>query len=87
MKRIAFLLVSLVAIGIVHSERSFAAASPDAKTCHHNLDRDRGSVAAMSDPTKQAEATGHLKAAYADELAGKFTDCLSELKAAELLMQ
>ena len=76
MKRIAFLVVSLVGICIVESGGSFAASSPDAKTCHHNLDRDRGTVAAMSDPAKKAEATSHLKAAYGDELADKFSDCL-----------
>jgi hypothetical protein len=87
MKRIAFLLGSLIAVGIVHSGGSFAASSPDAQTCHHKLDGDRGKATAMSDPEKKAEAIGHLKAAYTDEKEGKFTDCLSELKAAEALMQ
>jgi hypothetical protein len=87
MKRIAFLVVTLFAIGIVHSGGSFAASSPDAQACHHNLDRDRGKVAGISDPAKKNEATSHLKAAYTDEKGGKFTDCLSELKAAEALMQ
>jgi hypothetical protein len=87
MKRTAFLLVSLVAICIVHSGDTLASSSVDAQTCHHHLDLDRGRAAAMSDPAKKAETTGHLKAAYTDEKKAKFTDCLSELKAAEALMQ
>jgi hypothetical protein len=50
MKRIVFLVITLVAIGIVHSGGSFAASSPDAQSCHHKLDADRGKAAAMSDP-------------------------------------
>jgi hypothetical protein len=86
MKRIVFLLVSLVTIGSFRTESSYASSNGDAATCHHGLDGDRGKVASISDPAKKADAAGHLKAAYGDELAGKYTDCLSELKAAEALM-
>ena len=64
-----------------------AASNPDAQACHHGVDADRGKLAGISDPTKKSQAYDHLKAAYSDELAGKFTDCLGELKAAEALMQ
>ena len=39
------------------------------------------------DPTKKQQAYGHLKNAYTDLKANSFTDCLSELKAAEALTQ
>jgi hypothetical protein len=76
MNRTTLLLVSLAAICMVHSGGSYASSNPDATACHYGIDGDRGRVASISDPAKKTEATGHLKAAYADELAGKFTDCL-----------
>jgi len=86
MKRIAFLAVPLLALCAVMADDGFADNAGYA-ACHHQLDADRGKLAGVSDPTKKSEAYGHLKAAYGDELANKFTDCLSELKAAEALMQ
>lgn len=87
MKRIAFLLATLVAICVLHCEVSFAVSNQDARTCKKNLDGDRGKVAAMSDSAKKAEANDHLKTAYEDLKEEKYTDCLSELKAAEALAQ
>ena len=87
MKRIAFLLVLLFAIGSFHPARSYASSNPDAEACHHGIDGDRAKVAGISDPAKKAEAVGDLKAAYGDEMAGKYADCLGQLKAVEALMQ
>jgi hypothetical protein len=87
MKRIAFLLISLLAFSSFHTVSSYAVSNVDAKTCQHGIDGDRGKLATISDPAKKAEAAGDLKAAYADELAGNYTDCFSQLKAAEALMQ
>ena len=66
--------------------RSFATGS-DGPACHHGIDAARGKVASISDPAKKARAYGHIKAAYSDEMANNFTGCLSELKAAQALMQ
>ncbi len=86
MRRLAFLLISLSASCLVHDPASLAS-NTDAATCHHELDQDRGRLAGVSDPAKKAEANGHLKAAYTDETQSKYVDCISELKAAEALMQ
>jgi hypothetical protein len=47
----------------------YASSSPQGEACHHGIDGDRGKVASMSDPAKKAEAAGHVKAAYGDEMA------------------
>lgn len=86
MKRIVVLAVPLLALFAIVAHQSFAS-SADGPACHHGLDADRGKLAGVSDPTKKAQAYGHLKAAYQDELASNFTGCLDELKAAEALMQ
>ncbi len=86
MKRIAVLAVPLLALCAVAAHTSFAS-NTDAQTCHHGVDAARGKVAAISDPTKKAQAYGHVKAAYNDEMANNYTGCLSELKAADALMQ
>jgi hypothetical protein len=86
MKRTAFLAVPLVALCAVMADDGFAS-NTDYAACHHQLDADWGKLAGVSDPAKKSQAYGHLKAAYGDELANKFIDCVSELKAAEALMQ
>ena len=86
MKRIAVLCLPLLALCAVVAHQSFAN-NTDAQNCHHGLDTDRGRAAAMSDPARKAQAYGHIKAAYADQQANNYTGCLSELKAAEALMQ
>jgi hypothetical protein len=86
MKHIAFFLVPLLAMAVVYGASSFAKGT-DGETCHHNLDADRGKVEAITDPAKKTEATSHLKAAYTDMKENRYTDCLSELKAAEALLQ
>jgi hypothetical protein len=86
MKRIAALSLPLLALCAVVAHQSFAN-NTDAQNCHHGLDAARGKVAAISDPAKKAQAYGHVKAAYNDEMANNYTGCLSELKAADALMQ
>jgi hypothetical protein len=85
--RITLQLLPLLALCAAAAHTGFAASNPDGQACHHGIDADRGKLAGVSDPTKKSQAYGHLKTAYSDELAGKFTDCLGELKAAEALMQ
>jgi hypothetical protein len=87
MKRIAILAVPLLALCLALAHEGFATTNVDAQTCHHQLDADRGKLAGVSDPAKKSAAYGHLKAAYGDEMANNFIDCLNELKAAEALMQ
>ena len=87
MKRTAFLLISLLAVASFHTVSSYATSNKDAETCHHGVDGDRGRVAAMPDGAKKTEAYGDVKAASTAEMAGSYTDCLSDLKAAEALMQ
>ena len=84
--KIAILVLLLLALCTVAAHDGFADNTGYA-ACHHGLDADRGKAAAISDATKKAQAYDHLKAAYADEKANSFTDCLNELKAAEALMQ
>ena len=86
MKRTYILAVPLIILCAL-ADRSSLASNADAQACHHRLDADRGKLASVSDTTKKAKAYGHLKAAYGGEMSNKFTDCLSELKAAEALMQ
>lgn len=86
MKRIVILAVPLFVLFSLAAHESLAV-NTDYEACHHRLDSDRGKLAGVSDPTKKSQANGHLKAAYGDELANKFIDCVSELKAAEALMQ
>ena len=86
MKRIAILAVPLLALCAIAAHTSFAS-NTDAQTCHHGLDADRGKLSSVSDATKKAKAYGHLKAAYGDEQANDYSGCISELKAAEALMQ
>ncbi|HEX3065883.1 MAG TPA: hypothetical protein VHQ39_10390 [Dongiaceae bacterium] len=85
--RIAILALPLLAFCAVAAPDGLGASNPDGQACHNGVDADRGKIAGISDPTKKSQAYGHLKAAYGDELAGKFADCLGELKAAEALMQ
>jgi hypothetical protein len=87
MKRIAALVLPLLTFCALAAHYGLAASNPDYAPCHHGLDADRGKLAGISDPAKKSQAYDHLKAAYSDELAGKFTDCVGELKAAEALMQ
>jgi hypothetical protein len=86
MKGIAFFLVPLLAMAVVYRASSFAK-STDGETRHYNLDADRGKVEAISDRAKKTGATSHLKAAYTDMKENRYTDCLSEPKAAEALLQ
>lgn len=88
MKRLVVLALPLLAvIAVFPTQTSFAGTNTDGTTCHHDLDADKAKVAAISDPAKKAEAAGHLRTAYEDLKANNFTDCLSQLKAAEALAQ
>ncbi len=84
--QIAFLALPLLALCTVAAHDGFAV-NKDYEACHQRLDADRGKLAGVSDPTKKSQAYDHLKAAYGDEIANKYIDCLDELKAAEALMQ
>ena len=84
--RAAIFALLLLVIFAVAAHQGFATGS-DGPKCHHGIDTDRGRATAVSDPARKAEVYGHLKAAYGDEMANNFTGCLSELKAAEALMQ
>jgi hypothetical protein len=86
MKRTAFLAAPLLVLFALAAHESFANNS-DGQACQHGIDGDRGKVASISDPAKKSAAYGHLKAAYGDEMAGNYSGCLGELKAAEALMQ
>ena len=86
LKRFAILALPLLALCAVMANTSLAS-NTDAQTCHHELDGDRGKLSGVTDATKKAQAYAHLKAAYGDEQANNYTGCISELKAAEALMQ
>ena len=86
MKYIAFAVVSLAAICIVHGKDSFGA-NPDSDRCKQELQMDKAKVAAISDPAKQAEAKSHMKAARADKKSRNYKDCLSEMNAVDTLLQ
>jgi hypothetical protein len=87
MKRIVVLALPLLAVCTISAPAAFAGTNTDGAACHHGLDTDKAKVAAISDSTKKAQAYGHLKTAYEDLKANNFTDCLTELKAAEALTQ
>ncbi len=86
MKRIAVSALAVLALCALAGATSFAAGS-DGPACHHGIDAARGKAAAVSDPARQKEAYRHIRAAYNDEMANDFSGCLSELKAANALMQ
>lgn len=87
MKRAAFTLLALIAMCVVCSQPGFAASNVDQSNCHHGYDGAKTKAAAISDPTKKAQADAHLKAAYADFMAAKYIECLSEVKAVDALAQ
>ena len=87
MKRLVVLVLPLLVFCALSARTSLAGTNTDGATCHHDLDADKAKVAAISDPAKKAEAAGHLRTAYEDLKANNFTDCLSQLKAAEALTQ
>lgn len=86
--RAAFILMMLFGACVFYGQLSFASGSNvDQSNCHHGYDEAKTKAAAISDGTKKAQAYAHLKAAYADFMAAKYPECISEVKAVDALTQ
>jgi len=86
--RATFIVLMLFSACVVHGQLSFASGSNvDQSNCHHSYDEAKTKAAAISDATKKAQAYAHLKAAYADFMAAKYPECISEAKAVDAFTQ
>ena len=86
--RAAFIATVLFGSCLICAQPGFASGSNvDQSNCHHGYDEAKTKAATISDATKKAQAYAHLKAAYADFMAAKYPECISEVSAVNALTQ
>jgi hypothetical protein len=86
--RAAFMATLLFGLFLICVPPALASGSNvDQSNCHHSYDEAKTKAASISDATKKAQAYAHLKAAYADFMAAKYPECISEVNAVNALTQ